>query len=1090
MNNSKLHSIYLCYSDSIQKVNEPTARHRIALDELDELVELFRNKEGIRKFTDAEKRTIVPAIEFFDNVESYLNITKSMTSDEIAQNMSHWSGLLMVDFDLNHYQGANRQTIISKIDEIESNMVARIVEEGHFNNFAFVQKSLSNVSMHFVFYFDTEKTIKEYTRCYDYAYGVVRSAAQYVFGSLWDEIADDVKNAKWQIWDRCSASPAQRMCISPNPIKWNPTYILNAWSFGAMDRVPEYKVQTNGQTITNQIINPDNEPLDYIVNVKQKNTITFKPNIIPTFHHDHIWQMAGVMLLVINDKDKCIELFRSVAHDVAKQYHRTISAKDMRAKFIGGLRPFTITPSTHKDVIRFIDEVFGIEIKTKPTFNPNTSANTRKYDEIITLNEGETIADYITQIIENKEHNLIYIDAGCGYGKTYSAKAYARHQQPINAPLWGDIIEKPTNKRICFVTPLQSINRDSFEEEKGWAIIDGDHSKNRVLINDSSVNICTTWDTFCARKMYERRDFDVFIIDESHLLFLVDYRFTTICKMMGALNYLMANNRKTILYSGTPSTDFTLNNNAHKIKFTKSIPTIKANLIFYANAWMQNVAKDVIGWLNEDEENRAIIMYDYANEANKTKLSALGVRIDTMYNKSFKDDVKSVQATKHINGRVCFMSTFASVGVNIYPAGNERYKLFIINENACAIIQYANRLRVRGAIDGINVYVRRSSISNGVRPLSDFALERAEYDKQVRTMNVGDCAMDDVLRWWKDYPFIHNVDGRWCIDEREYEIYDTISQTIDFESQTQIVYNRLIDNGYEVEEEYRDEVEDVEIKTPKHFADAITALEWDDFLRNKETNKWFIPNELPINKHITNRDRAHIEYIRNNATDEEWEKFKEIMLNRKKPTITKTDVKRFANVVSLMIRLVGSYDVDVMGGIVGKNGTLTIEEKIYLTAVICGVRGVDDYKLIDCIYNDVVELCRMVEDFGWFIEERDRMREMAGESVVKMDGVDVLTIRNNGRRYNYEGCLVADIESMDDEKKAIYVKAYEWLDRAHRPKPKARKMVVVYRDGVEVGRFDGVSGCVEKLGVSEPTIKRRLKDGKPTKKGYTFQYVE
>ena len=55
------------------------------------------------------------------------------------------------------------------------------------------------------------------------------------------------------------------------------------------------------------------------------------------------------------------------------------------------------------------------------------------------------------------------------------------------------------NKRICFVSPLTSISKDSFEDVDGWTVIDSLHRDDKVIdvIERTNNSICTTWESFC-----------------------------------------------------------------------------------------------------------------------------------------------------------------------------------------------------------------------------------------------------------------------------------------------------------------------------------------------------------------------------------------------------------------------------------------------------------------------------------------------------------------------------------------------------------------------------------------------------------------
>lgn len=143
-------------------------------------------------------------------------------------------------------------------------------------------------------------------------------------------------------------------------------------------------------------------------------------------------------------------------------------------------------------------------------------------NEVIEMLSSQHLSDIK---INFKKDKINHIFAGCGFGKTYWAK------------------ELSLNNRVCVITPLRSISKDSFEDTN-FIILDEPHKDEalHILGNDIKTaltstrwSVCTTWESFVAYELYNI-DFDYVIMDEVHTLSMYEYRLNSINSIKNVLS--------------------------------------------------------------------------------------------------------------------------------------------------------------------------------------------------------------------------------------------------------------------------------------------------------------------------------------------------------------------------------------------------------------------------------------------------------------------------------------------------------------------------------------------------------------------------
>mgnify|MGYP005611636635 FL=1 len=271
-----------------------------------------------------------------------------------------------------------------------------------------------------------------------------------------------------------------------------------------------------------------------------------------------------------------------------------------------------------RNMLKILKRCFNIKYRIKKHFEPLKFADAQ-YDKVYNLNSDEYLSEVIFDIF-NLPSNIVHIEAGCGVGKTYSANTLfdkVNESDNLSTDI-NDIFNLESIskvKRICFITPMTSINRDNFKEEDpkyaNWKIVDGNHYKNKDYLK-SEYNICTTWDSFIKNEMYKDNSFECFMFDEIHSLYMYDYRTDIISKIKNAINELSGLNKKVLLLTGTPSLE-TKEFDCFKVKVNKELIPINANIIFYNEQYLGYLTQDIKKWMSSCSSNRFAVFTDGAN---------------------------------------------------------------------------------------------------------------------------------------------------------------------------------------------------------------------------------------------------------------------------------------------------------------------------------------------------------------------------------------------------------------------------------------------------------------------------------------------
>lgn len=449
----------------------------------------------------------------------------------------------------------------------------------------------------------------------------------------------------------------------------------------------------------------DNTPID--IEVIDKPLLEFNTHNKVHYKHFERWRLANT-LVGLYGKDQGYNYLRLICAN-------TVKDKELHAD--------CITAARHKKpidpwAVSRLNSVHGFKIKLNiqdSTFdeteifssmnkisNPTLikeSNDTKNYH----LTKDQYLGNIRWQLLEDIGR-VTLLEAGAGVGKTEMVKQLVRD-----------------GKKIIMVMPFTSTIKAKVENDKDWYYSYG----NRKPRLDVSAGLSMTVDKFSHINLMDVKTagFDYIFIDESHLLFMSEYR-----PVMAKIIEMIRNTEiPIILMSGTPSGELVffpdikhlrvIKDDVRKKEFKVNLVDSTPHLIYHMCRAMAKDVRDgkrILFPTNSgtlySEQIRAGVTYflqnDYA-DFNEVKLH--------YYKKSnvgekFMDDVNFDKTIRDTQILLC--STYLSVGVDIL----DRYNFSIYFADLMMpqeIEQFANRLRANDLF--INLYVAKNDAEGNSR---------------------------------------------------------------------------------------------------------------------------------------------------------------------------------------------------------------------------------------------------------------------------------------------------------------------------------------------------------------------------------------
>lgn len=805
-----------------------------------------------------------------------------------------WNGCVFADIDSKKYYTNVKQFDCEKLEEALYNTL--FTNDEFCYNFFAIQRSHSGNSYHIIFYFDVDKTETNFKKC-------VQKVKENI-NLLFEKIGHLEIIQYPGVIDKCCESPTQGFYVTHHQFKFGN---YNDNNFGYFGDIDKYELEETY--------------IHHVSDVKEDGTKLFElKGYTPTDVR---------ISLGHKDRLRVLQALKAVYEDeqvVAKHWeyictHHLIERDHNIQYYINeGKQRIKYTYNVNVDVLK----QFGYSFEK--IFEP-TKIDLYEPDIEYTLTENQNLSDIDIKWSYDKINHLY---AGCSLGKTYNAKELGKQITIQDI----DYLFGKRNNKVCFISPMRSINKDSFTDIEDWVIVDSDHKEKikdvytsiRNAINKEGVNVCTTWESFVIYEMFNI-NFDYVIVDEAHTLFMYDYRTTSITNIKEALK---SAHGIRILMTGTPSAEVK-EFDCYKIKVNKKLKEVDVDLVLYNESFLGYYMNDIREW-TVDPTHYAIIFNDVTNYKTTEQFNGAGLDCD-IFNTNYTENVEYILTNHNVKKQITAFSVYGQAGINLYIDIDKKLRIYILNKNGLGIIQYANRVRNREVIDKIVIGYKKSNVDNNIKSLSynvDYSeayhrIEQLNSIKRVKDIFEIDVRNKEILklRWGLYYEYLERVGDQIQLIEKRYATYSLIKNVQSYENQIQIIYNRLIDNHFKVNIiNLSKDIKDIKSSKLRRnqFAGQMTRFNFDQFIEKKDGTYWFKPNE-EFKKICTGDLCEKIEKIFNmligkfggfdNAT-EEFNKFIRGILKEFK-SITKSHVNSFYNMLEISQNWEAYYDNVLIG---------------------------------------------------------------------------------------------------------------------------------------------------------------------------------
>lgn len=872
-----------------------------------------------------------------------------------------WTGCVFADVDTKRYYNNVRKF---NPKELLKGLYEYLLFN-YYENFYIIQISNSGTSYHVMFYFDVEKNEENFKKCAAYAQDIIRTSFKAIG-------AEDIILYE-KVIDKCSVSPYQGMYLTNNEILYGS---IDDHSFGYFENIDTYEIPT-GKILENSDVKKDGTKLFKLDKIeKNERKVSYKD------HHQR-WSIYEALIAVFNDKETVNEHWKYICSKLEVGEH----SKDFFLKEPERNHWFERYEPGQYIKINKLEE-FGYSFKK--LFEPSV---TELYipDVVYKLTEEQKLSDIDIEWDKNKINHL---HAGCGLGKTFMGKELGKEKDIIDL-LFN--YEELFGKGVCFISPMKSINRDSFKNIKNWIIIDSDNKEDNIdkfgSVKDAirkGQNICTTWESFVLYEMYNL-EFNFIIIDEIHTLYMYDYRIKSITDLK---KYLQVAKGIKIIMTGTPSNEIN-EFDCHKIEVQKEVQKVNCELLFYNNQYSGYILKDIKEWIKKDQNNYAIIFEDRTNFKTQEKLKSYGIDCD-IFNQNYVETVNYVIENQNVKEQVTAFSVYGQAGINLWVDKNKKFRVYILSNNALGIIQYANRIRNKECIDKVIVPYKIEKIDNDINK-QELDIDYGEAERKINVLNSTHRKFDLFniqtksiieLKYGLNIDCLDLIDNNFLLNRERYKTYKLIKNVEEYERQIQIIYNRLITNNFNVSLKYMDN----DVKTNKatkmrsnQFAGQMNSFDYDMIEQKGEHLKLHPTNEFK--KVCTGTFVEDIEYIldklylKNKFNFEETkEDFSNMLHNliKKKDSIKKIDIKRICNMMHLSTHWNEFYNNAFITAMLNKKWDNMKLTAAYVRSIYNDKLSDDDIKeLSNEAYDNIVSLRKVVDEYcDIFIDLSDKVSSM------------------------------------------------------------------------------------------------------------------
>ena len=563
-----------------------------------------------------------------------------------------------------------------------------------------------------------------------------------------------------------------------------------------------------------------------------------------------------------------------------------------------------------------------------------------KYYKEFKISKNQYLGNIIYDIL-NAFGRLTLLEAGPGLGKTEMVKMLAKE-----------------GKKVMLVLPFTSVIKSKTEGDKDWYYSYG----NRAPRLDVAKGLSLTIDKFSRLNLMDVKanGFNYIFIDESHLMFMSEYR-----PVMAKVVEMIRNTEiPIIMMSGTPSGELVFFPDAVHLKVIKEETrqkVFKVNLVDSTQHLMFQMCRSMA---NDIANGKRILFPTNAGTLYSKQISAAityflqhehaiyePLRLQ-YYKKSndgegFMDDVNFKKTIKDIQVMMC--SAYLSVGSDILDTYNfEIYfaDLYMPQE----LSQWAARIRKSDLF--INFYVAKNDTEGNSRSLHKFKpLDFKLNDEEIKNVHSilricnemiernpveyrYNSLVSSIIR---DNKFIeyNELDNKYYLNEIAYKVIYFERKYREYVQQLPVIMKGMEAYGYEIQAKDLGEFK-------------MEGIE--DFANLKDMVKLAYDDQLTLNM-------VHIEELMNIITEDRLNIYKEVLRGKfsiKKGSEWKEDLSNnkmivknievFEKVVPIFVSLSKQYEMnkirDIFEHCRNKNGTFNF-------AAIGRIRT-----LVNIVYND------------------------------------------------------------------------------------------------------------------------------------------
>ena len=563
-----------------------------------------------------------------------------------------------------------------------------------------------------------------------------------------------------------------------------------------------------------------------------------------------------------------------------------------------------------------------------------------KYYKEFKISKNQYLGNIRYDIL-NAFGRLTLLEAGPGLGKTEMVKMLAKE-----------------GKKVMLVLPFTSVIKSKTEGDKDWYYSYG----NRAPRLDVAKGLSLTIDKFSRLNLMDVKanGFNYIFIDESHLMFMSEYR-----PVMAKVVEMIRNTEiPIIMMSGTPSGELVFFPDAVHLKVIKEETrqkVFKVNLVDSTQHLMFQMCRSMA---NDIANGKRILFPTNAGTLYSKQISAAityflqhehaiyePLRLQ-YYKKSndgegFMDDVNFKKTIKDIQVMMC--SAYLSVGSDILDTYNfEIYfaDLYMPQE----LSQWAARIRKSDLF--INFYVAKNDTEGNSRSLHKFKpLDFKLNDEEIKNVHSilricnemiernpveyrYNSLVSSIIR---DNKFIeyNELDNKYYLNEIAYKVIYFERKYREYVQQLPVIMKGMEAYGYEIQAKDLGEFK-------------MEGIE--DFANLKDMVKLAYDDQLTLNM-------VHIEELMNIITEDRLNIYKEVLRGKfsiKKGSEWKEDLSNnkmivknievFEKVVPIFVSLSKQYEMnkirDIFEHCRNKNGTFNF-------AAIGRIRT-----LVNIVYND------------------------------------------------------------------------------------------------------------------------------------------